>query len=115
MSNSTTNWLIKLNTDAELIDMTTSCISLVISIMIFIRVFDVAGLRKSIREKRIKMKREKERRDLELMKKLFKSYQNNEDVSNVSLSTDEEEEEQKKDEGRMRVARKKKNKAETSV
>jgi len=81
--------------------------------MIFIKVFDFAGLRKSIRDKRAKMKKEKERRDLEMMKKLFKSYQDGEDVSNVTLTDDEAEE--KKDEGRMRVARKKKTKAETSV
>ena len=111
MSNSTTNILMKLQSEADIIDLVQSSVSLVITIMIFVKVFDLSSLRKSIREKRAKMKRDKERRDLEMMKKLFKSYQDGEDVSNVSLSTDEE----KKDEGRMRVARKKKTKAETSV
>ena len=111
MSNSTnTNWLIKLNSDAEMVDLVQSSVSLVITIMIFIKVFDFAGLKKSIRDKRARIKREKERRDLEMMKKLFQAYQDGNDVSNVTLSDDEE-----KDEGPMRIARKKKSKAETSV
>jgi len=111
MSNSTnTNWLIKLNSDAEMVDLVQSSISLVITIMIFIKVFDFAGLRKSIRDKRDRIKREKEKRDLEMMKKLFQAYQDGNDVSNVTLSDDEQ-----KDDGPMRIARKKKSKAETSV
>lgn len=114
MSNSTnTNWLIKLNSEADMIDLVQSSVSLVITIMIFIRVFDLSSLRKSIRDKRAKIKREKEKRELEMMKKLFAAYQNGDDVSNVSLTDDEAEE--KQDEGRMRVARKKKTKAETHV
>jgi len=73
-------------------------------------VFDFAGLKKSIRDKRARIKREKEKKDLEMMKKLFAAYQNGDDVSNVSLSADEE-----KDEGPMRIARKKKTKVENSV
>ena len=112
MNNTNTNWLVKLNSDAELVDLVQSSISLVITIMIFIKVFDFAGLRKSIRDKRAKLKREKEKRDLEMMKKLFQAYQDGNDVSNVSLTDDEEE---KKQEGPMRIARKKKTKAENSV
>jgi len=112
-NNTNTNWLIKLNSDAELVDMATSCVSLIITIMIFIRVFDLSSLRKSIRDKRARIKREKERKDLENLKKLFQAYQDGNDVSNVTLSDDEAEE--KKDEGPMRIARKKKTKAETSV
>ena len=112
MNNTNTNWLVKLNSDAELVDLVQSSISLVITIMIFIKVFDFAGLRKSIRDKRAKLKREKEKRDLEMMKKLFQAYQDGNDVSNVSLTDDEEEKKQK---GPMRIARKKKSKAETSV
>ena len=112
MSNYTnTNWLIKLNSEAEMIDLVQSSISLVITICIFIKVFDFAGLRKSIRDKRARIKREKEKRDLEMMKKLFQAYQDGNDVSNVTLSDDEE----KDNEGPMRIARKKKTKAETSV
>ena len=112
MNNTNTNWLVKLNSDAELVDLVQSSISLVITIMIFIKVFDFAGLRKSIRDKSAKIKRDKEKRDLEMMKKLFQAYQDGNDVSNVSLTDDEEE---KKQEGPMRIARKKKSKAETSV
>jgi hypothetical protein len=112
MNSTNTNWLVKLNSDAELVDLVQSSISLVITIMIFIKVFDFAGLRKSIRDKRAKLKRDKEKRDLEMMKKLFQAYQDGNDVSNVSLTDDEEE---KKDNGPMRIARKKKTKAETSV
>jgi len=113
MSNSTnTNWLIKLNSDAEMVDLIQSSISLVITICIFIKVFDFAGLKKSIRDKRDRIKREKEKKDLEMMKKLFAAYQNGDDVSNVSLTDDEQEE---KDDGPMRIARKKKPRLETSV
>ena len=113
MSNSTnTNWLIKINSEAEMIDLVQSSVSLVITIMIFIKVFDFAGLRKSIRDKRARIKREKEKRDLEMMKKLFQAYQDGNDVSNVSLTDDEAEQ---KDEGPMRIARKKKTKSETNV
>jgi hypothetical protein len=112
MSNNTnTNWLIKLNSDADMIDMVQSSISLVITIMIFIKVFDLTAFRKSIRDKRAKIKREKEKKELDMMKKLFAAYQNGDDVSNVSLTDDDE----KQDEGPMRIARKKKSKAETSV
>ena len=111
MNSTNTNWLIKLNSDAEMVDLVQSSVSLVITIMIFIKVFDFAGLRKSIRDKRARIKREKERRDLEMMKKLFQAYQDGNDVSNVSLTDDEA----KDDEGPMRIARKKKSKAETSV
>ena len=47
-----------------------------------------------------------------MMKKLFQAYQDGNDVSNVSLTDDEVEQKQ---EGPMRIARKKKSKAETSV
>jgi hypothetical protein len=108
MSNSTnTNWLIKLNSEAEMVDLIQSSISLVITICIFIKVFDFAGLKKSIRDKRDRIKREKEKKELEMMKKLFAAYQNGDDVSNVSLTDDEEEE--KKD-GPMKIARKKQKK-----
>ena len=116
MSNSTnTNWLIKLNSEADMIDLVQSSVSLVITIMIFIKVFDFAGLKKSIRDKRARIKREKEKKDLEMMKRLFAAYQNGDDVSNVSLTDDEAEE--KKDDGPMKIARKKKTKmmAETHV
>lgn len=115
MSNvTTTSMWVKLQSEADIINIIQSSVSLVITIMIFIRVFDVSSLRKSIRDKRARMKREKERKDLEMMKKLFAAYQQGEDVSNVTLTDDEEE---KKDQelGPMKIARKKKTKAETSV
>lgn len=112
MNNTNTNWLIKLNSDADMIDMVQSSISLVITIMIFIKVFDFAGLRKSIRDKRARIKKEKERREMEMMKKLFQAYQDGNDVSAVTLSDDEEE--KKEDVGPMKIARKKK-KVESQV
>jgi hypothetical protein len=111
MNTTNTNWLIKLNSDADMIDMVQSSISLVITIMIFIKVFDFAGLRKSIRDKRARTKKEKERREMEMMKKLFQAYQDGNDVSAVTLSDDEE---QKEDMGPMKIARKKK-KVESQV
>lgn len=114
MSNvTTTNMWVKLQSEADIIDLIQSSVSLVITIMIFVKVFDLSSLRKSIRDKRAKIKREKEKKDLEMMKKLFQAYQDGNDVSNVTLSDDEAEE--KKDDGPMKIARKKKTKAETSV
>jgi len=108
MSNhTTTNMWVKLQSEADIIDLVQSSVSLVITIMIFIKVFDFQGLRKSIRDKRARIKRDKERRDLEMMKKLFQAYQDGNDVSNVTIS-DDEAEEKKDDEGRMRIARRKK-------
>jgi hypothetical protein len=104
---------VKLQSEADIIDIVQSSVSLCITIMIFFKVFDVAGFRKSIQEKRARMKREKERKDYENLKKLFASYQNGEDVSAVTLSDDEEE--KKEETGPMRIARKKKTKAETIV
>ena len=115
MSNvTTTNMWVKLQSEADVIDLVQSSVSLLITIMIFVKVFDLSSLRKSIRDKRARMKREKERKDYENLKKLFASYQNGEDVSNVTLS-DDEAEEKKEEAGPMRIARKKKTKAETSV
>lgn len=115
MNSTNTNWLIKLNSDAEMIDLVQSSISLVITICIFIKVFDFAGLKKSIRDKRARIKKEKERKDLEMMKKLFQAYQDGNDVSNVTLS-DDEAEEKVEGQGPMRIARKKKTtKSETNV
>ena len=114
MSNvTTTNMWVKLQSEADIIDLIQSSVSLVITMMIFIKVFDLSSLRKSIRDKRTRMKREKERKDYENLKKLFASYQNGEDVSAVTLTDDEAEE--KKDDGPMRIARKKKPRLETSV
>jgi hypothetical protein len=114
MSNvTTTNMWVKLQSEADVIDLVQSSVSLIITLMIFFKVFDLSSLRKSIRDKRTRMKREKERKDYENLKKLFASYQNGEDVSAVTLTDDEAEE--KKDDGPMRIARKKKPRLETSV
>lgn len=114
MSNvTTTSMWVKLQSEADIIDLVQSSVSLVITIMIFFKVFDLSSLRKSIRDKRARMKREKEKRDLEMMKRLFQAYQDGNDVSNVSLTDDEEE--KKDDSGPMRIARKKKTKPETNV
>ena len=114
MSNvTTTNMWVKLQSEADVIDLVQSSVSLIITLMIFFKVFDLSSLRKSIRDKRTRMKREKERKDYENLKKLFASYQNGEDVSAVTLS--DEEEEKKEETGPMRIARKKKTKSEKIV
>ena len=100
------SWYYLLNTDAAIIDLIQSSISLIITFCIFFKVFDFSSFRKSIREKREKQKKEKEKKEFERIKMLISSLQNNEDVSSLKMS--DESEGEAKVEKPMKIARKKK-------
>lgn len=107
LQSSNSSWYYLFNTDAAIIDLIQSSISLVITICIAIKVFDVSSFRKSIRDKRAKQKKEKEKKEFERLKTLLSTLQNNEDVSSLKLTDDESEGEAKVDKGVMKIARKK--------
>jgi high-affinity K+ transport system ATPase subunit B len=99
------SWFYLLNQDAATIDLVQSSISLIITFCIFFKVFDFASFKKSIREKRNKAKRDKEKAEFERIKLLIASLQNNEDVSSLKLTDDSDDE--SKVSKPMKIARKK--------
>jgi hypothetical protein len=98
-----------INQDLELINLVQSGVSLMCSMIILFKLFDVGAFFSSVRLKRAKMKKERERKEYERMKKLFNSIQNHEELK---LTSEEEEE---GDAGIMKIARKKKTTPEQSV
>lgn len=101
-----TNYL-KNSSETELIDLVQSSCSLVVTLMIFVKVFDFSAYFSSVKAHRLKAKKEKEKREFDKMKVLFEAMKNNE-LDVLSLSTDEEEE--KSNESRLKMTRKKKGK-----
>tara|TARA_R110002153_G_scaffold152820_2_gene304567 strand:- start:771 stop:1118 length:348 start_codon:yes stop_codon:yes gene_type:complete len=99
-----TNYL-KNSSETELIDLVQSSCSLVVTLMIFVKVFDFSAYFSSVKAHRLKAKKAKEKREFDKMKVLFEAMKNNE-LDVLSLSTDEEEE--KADESRLKMTRKKK-------
>jgi len=94
--------------DLELVNMIQSGVSCVASVLILIKVFDVGALFKSVREKRLKMKKERERRELERVRKLINSVKSNNDVNlNELLSSGDDDETEANDAGVLKIARKK--------
>ena len=99
-----TNYL-KNSSETELIDLVQSSCSLVVTLMIFIKVFDFSAYFSSVKQHRLKIKKEKEKREFDKMKVLFEAMKNNE-LDVLSLSTDEEE--KVDDSNRLKMTRKKK-------
>ena len=106
LSHTNSSWYFLLNGDITMIDLVQSTLSLIITICIAVKVFDISSFRKSIREKRNKQKKDKEKKEFERIKMLISSLQNNEDVSSLKM-TDSSEGEEKVDSGVMKIARKK--------
>jgi hypothetical protein len=100
-----TNYL-KNSSETELIDLVQSSCSLVVTLMIFVKVFDFSAYFSSVKEHRLKAKKEKEKREFEKMKVLFEAMKNNE-LDILSLSTDDEEKSAEND-TRLKMTRKKK-------
>jgi hypothetical protein len=99
------------NSDLEIINLSQSGISLICSIIILFKLFDISAFFSSVRQKREKMKKEKDRKEFEKLKKMFNSIQNHEELK---LSSEEEEEEEgENDSGIMRIAHKRKKKNTT--
>ena len=99
-----TNYL-KNSSETELIDLVQSSCSLVVTLMIFVKVFDFSAYFSSVKEHRLKQKKAKEKREFDKMKVLFEAMKNNE-LDVLSLSTDEEE--KVDDSNRLKMTRKKK-------
>ena len=106
ISHTNSSWYFLLNGDITMIDLVQSTISLIITICIFFKVFDFASLKKSIRDKRNKAKRDKEKAEFERIKLLITSLQNKEDVSSLHLTEDDSDNEQKVEKP-LKIARKK--------
>ena len=104
-----TNYL-KNSSETELIDLVQSSCSLVVTLMIFVKVFDFSAYFSSVKQHRLKAKKEKEKREFEKMKVLFEAMKNNE-LDVLSLSTDDDEE--KVDDTRLKMTRKKKKQNQT--
>ena len=104
-----TNYL-KNSSETELIDLVQSSCSLVVTLMIFVKVFDFSAYFSSVKAHRLKAKKEKEKREFEKMKVLFEAMKNNE-LDVLSLSTDDDEE--KVDDNRLKMTRKKKKQNQT--
>jgi len=114
----TSNWFLADYTsrDIEMVNMVQSAVSCVATICIFVKVFDFGRFFKSIREQRVKHKKEKERRELERVRKLINSVKSNNDVNiNELLSSGDDDETEENDAGVMKIARKKKNNLESKV
>jgi hypothetical protein len=108
-TNFITNYL-KTNSETELIDLVQSSFSLFVTLMIFVKVFDFSAYFSSVKQHRLKAKKEKEKREFEKMKVLFEAMKNNE-LDVLSLSTDDDEE--KVDDTRLKMTRKKKKQNQT--
>ena len=103
-----TNYL-KNSSDTELIDLVQSSCSLIVTLMIFVKVFDFSAYFSSVKAHRLKAKKEKEKREFEKMKVLFEAMKNNE-LDALSLSTDDDEEKSAENDTRLKMTRKKKGK-----
>ena len=110
--NSTNSYLYQLwnnSNEAQIVELIQSGVSLIITICIFIRVFDLKGFLSGVKTRRKEAQKQKEKKEMEKLKKLMLAMKNNEDLSNISLSTDEEKEDEEN--GVLKNARKKKRRA----
>ncbi len=114
-----TSWFMNYSSyDLELVNMIQSGVSCVASVLILIKVFDVGALFKSVREKRLKMKKEKERRELERVRKLINSVKNNNnevDINELLSSGDDNDDTEVNDAGVLKIARKKNKNIDSKV
>ena len=115
LSHTNSSWYFLLNGDITMIDLVQSTISLIITICIFFKVFDLSSLKRSIRDKRAKAKRDKEKAEFERIKLLITSLQNKEDVSSLHLTEDDDSDNEQKTEKVLKIARKKKSKPRPPV
>tara|TARA_R110001606_G_scaffold343097_1_gene491652 strand:+ start:505 stop:846 length:342 start_codon:yes stop_codon:yes gene_type:complete len=94
----------------ELINLGQSSLSFVITMAIFIKVFNFKNCLKSVRNKNKELKRKREAKELEKMKKLIESVQNHRDINVKDLidTDDDDDDEKEDDDAVMKIARKKK-------
>lgn len=96
--------------DLELINMVQSGVSLICTMIILVKVMDVPSFFKNVRDKRIKLKKNKEKREMEKMRKLMEALQKGttDFVIDELLSNDDDDDDDVRDAGAMKIARKKK-------
>ena len=115
MSNSTgTTWLQSYDThDLELVNIVQSGASFIATMIIMVKVLDIPSWFSSIRRKRDSIKKAKERKELERVRKLINSVKAHGDVVDIDeLLSDDDEETEQPDAGVMRIAHKKKRQEE---
>jgi hypothetical protein len=107
-ANSTTHTLLQelfINQDIEMINLCQQAISLLCTVVILLKLFDVGSFFSSVQKKRLEMKKERERKEYEKLKKMFNSIQNHEELK---LSDSDDGDANDGDAGVMKIARKKK-------
>lgn len=104
-TNMITNYLAQQSTE-DYINIFQSSFSLCITLCIWFKVMDFPSVFKSVRERRERARKDKEKKEFEKMKVLFEAMKNNE-LEHLSLEDDEEEYEEEKNEKRLKITRKK--------
>ena len=89
--NNTTNtdygWLINYTSrDIELVNMVQSAVSLLATLCIFVKVFDFPRFFTSIQKRRDRIKKEKERKELERVRKLINSVKTHNAKQNATAN-----------------------------
>lgn len=105
-SNNTTLYeylLTEYDTPLEIVNLCQSGLSLIVSILIFIKVFDFSGMLSSVKQARLRQKKEKERREMDRLRVLFEKVNN----TKIDLNLTETDEDEGNDAGVLRIARKK--------
>ena len=92
------------DTPLEIVNLCQSGLSLIISILIFFKVFDFSGMLSSVKQARIKQRKEKEKREMDRLRVLFEKVNNTKIDLNLTESSDDDE----NDSGVLKIARKKK-------
>lgn len=115
MNNQTLTMFPYFNYDLEVLNIAQTSISLLCSIIILFKVFDVSSVFQSVKETRIKQKKQAELKEFNRLKSLFEKMNNTKiDIELVS-EEDEEDEKEEGDSGIMRIARKKKKMLDSHV
>ena len=95
------------DTPLEILNLCQSGLSLIISILIFIKVFDFSGMLSSVKQARIKKSKEKEKREMDRLRVLFERL-NNTKIDLKLSETEDDDDENQNDSGVLKIARKKK-------
>lgn len=113
----TSTWLSQYNThDLEIVNLVQSGASFIATMIIMVKVLDIPSWFSSIRRKRDTLRKNKERKELERVRKLINSVKAHGDVLDIDeLLSDDEEETQIDDRGVMKIAHRKKKSNEEKI
>jgi len=110
-TNSTTHTLLQelfINQDIEMINLCQQAISLLCTVVILLKLFDVGSFFSSVQKKRLEMKKQRERKEYEKLKKMFNSIQNHEELKLSDSDDGDANGDDNNDAGVMKITRKKK-------